>query len=161
MTPDRIPVVILCGGEGTRFREETQYRPKPLIEIGSEPVLLHIMRHYSDYGFRRFILCLGYRGIMIKEFFLNHELRLRDMRFELSTGAHSFLNSGPQLDWEIVFAETGDKTQTGARIARIARYVDTPCFMATYGDGVSDVDLEACSRSTWRTVRSGPSPRSR
>ncbi len=143
MNPSDVPVVILCGGEGTRFREETVNRPKPLIEIGGEPILLHIMRLYARFGFRRFVLCLGYRGLMIKEFFLSQELRLRDMRLDLGTGTRSFLGATPAQDWDITFAETGEKTQTGARIKAVRRYVDAPVFMATYGDGLSNVDLRA------------------
>lgn len=141
MTPSEIPVVILCGGEGTRFREETQSRPKPLIEIGPEPMLMHIMRLYSTHGFRRFILCLGYRGMMIKEFFLDREVRTSDLKLEMSTGARSFLGSGTDMDWEIVFAETGRQNQTGSRIKQIARYIQAPYFMATYGDGLANIDL--------------------
>lgn len=136
-----IPVVILCGGEGTRIREETAARPKPLIEVGPEPILLHIMKLYAAYGFRRFVLCLGYRGLMIKEYFLNREMRLRDMKLNLGTGEHSFLGKSNEIDWEIVFAETGAKTQTGARVKRCSSYIDTPTFMVTYGDGLANIDL--------------------
>jgi len=113
MSPDQVPVVILCGGEGTRFRKETQYRPKPLIEIGSEPILLHIMRSYASFGFRRFILCLGYRGFMVKEFFLTHSLRVQDLRLDLSTGTRTFLNPSFELDWEI--AESQDDAKLSRR----------------------------------------------
>lgn len=141
LSPSEVPVVILCGGEGTRFREETVNRPKPLIEIGGEPMLVHIMRLYARCGFRRFVLCLGYRGLMIKEYFLSQELRVRDLRLDLGTGSRSFLGPAPAQDWEITFADTGEKTQTGARIKAIERYVDAPVFMATYGDGLGDIDL--------------------
>jgi glucose-1-phosphate cytidylyltransferase len=141
MNPSDVPVVILCGGEGTRFREETANRPKPLIEIAGEPILLHIMRLYAEYGFRRFILCLGYRGLMIKEFFLSHELRMRDIELDLGSGSRSFLGPAPAQDWHVIFAETGEKTQTGARIRAIQKYIEGPVFMATYGDGLSDIDL--------------------
>ncbi|WP_238185234.1 sugar phosphate nucleotidyltransferase, partial [Methylobacterium trifolii] len=133
-----IPVVILCGGEGTRIREETGTKPKPLIEVGPEPILLHIMKLYAAHGFRRFVLCLGYRGVMIKEYFLNREMRLRDLKLDLGTGERSFLGRSDEMDWEIVFAETGAKTQTGGRIKRCASYIDQPTFMVTYGDGLAD-----------------------
>jgi glucose-1-phosphate cytidylyltransferase len=142
MNHSTIPVVILCGGEGTRLREETHDRPKPLIEIGPEPILVHIMQLYSSHGFRRFILCLGYRGMMIKQFFLDRELRTHDLRLEMSTGTRSFLKNQPEMDWEIVFAETGGNNQTGSRIKQIARYVETPTFMVTYGDGLANIDLQ-------------------
>lgn len=141
--PD-IPVVILCGGEGTRLREATEKMPKPLVEIGGEPILFHIMRIYARQGFNRFILCLGYRGVMIKEALLQYEMRRRDMFLNLATGTHHYLGDAPDtMDWRITFAETGEKTQTGGRVARIARYVDTEHFMLTYGDGLCDLDLHA------------------
>ena len=141
--PSDIPVVILCGGEGTRFGQATQDRPKPLLEIGGEPILVHIMRIYGDQGFRRFILCLGYRGQMIKEYFLQRDIRERDLRLDLARGTREFLNGEDRLDWDITFAETGAKAETGARVKRIAPYIDAPRFMLTYGDGVADVDLHA------------------
>jgi glucose-1-phosphate cytidylyltransferase len=145
MTEDRsdIPVVILCGGEGTRFGEATRDRPKPLLEIGSEPILVHIMRLYARQGFRRFILCLGYRGTMIKEYFLQRDIREQDLRIDLAAGTRTFLGGADRLDWDITFAETGPRTQTGARVRRVARYIDAPRFMLTYGDGVADIDLRA------------------
>lgn len=139
-----IPVVILCGGEGTRLREATERMPKPLVEIGGEPILFHIMRIYAQQGFRRFVLCLGYRGVMIKEALLQYEMRRRDMFLNLATGTHNYLGTPPDtLDWEITFAETGERTQTGGRVARIAPYIDTDDFMLTYGDGLCDLDLNA------------------
>jgi glucose-1-phosphate cytidylyltransferase len=139
--PADIPVVILCGGEGTRLREATERMPKPLVEIGSEPILLHIMRIYARQGFKNFILCLGYRGVMIKEAFLQYEMRRRDMLVDFAKGQHSFLGEEPDMDWRITMAETGASTQTGGRVARIAPYVKADRFMLTYGDGVSDIDL--------------------
>ena len=141
MHPSDVPVVILCGGEGTRLREETQARPKPLIDIGTEPILMHIMRLYSAHGFRRFILCLGYRGMMIKQFFLDRQIRIHDLKLDMSTGIRSFLGARTEVDWEVVFAETGGKNQTGSRIKQVSQYVDTLYFMATYGDGVANIDL--------------------
>ncbi|SDD53866.1 sugar phosphate nucleotidyltransferase [Ruegeria marina] len=138
-----IPVVILCGGEGTRFGQATQGLPKPLLEIGAEPILVHIMRLYAQQGFRRFILCLGYRGTMIKEYFLDRDIRESDLRLDLSAGKREYLGGADRLDWDITFAETGPKTQTGARVRRVKQYIDTPRFMLTYGDGVADIDLRA------------------
>lgn len=137
-----IPVVILCGGEGTRFGQATQDTPKPLLEIGEEPILVHIMRIYADQGFRKFILCLGYRGTMIKEYFLKRDVREQDLKLDLLRGSREFLGGTDRLDWEITFAETGLKTQTGARIKRAAKYIDAPRFMLTYGDGVANIDLD-------------------
>jgi glucose-1-phosphate cytidylyltransferase len=114
-------VVILCGGKGTRLREETEYRPKPLVDIGGRPILWHIMMGYASFGFDEFVLCLGYKGEMIKEYF----------------GADEF--SG----WKITFADTGEETNTGGRVKRVEPYVDGERFLCTYGDGVSDVDIRA------------------
>jgi glucose-1-phosphate cytidylyltransferase len=140
-----IPVVILCGGEGTRMREVTDRVPKPLVDIGGKPILLHIMEIYSRQGFTNFILCLGYKGIMIKEAFLDYEVRSRDMVLDFRKGERRFVGIGNSAheNWKITFAETGEKTQTGGRVARIAQYVTGDRFMLTYGDGLSDVDLHA------------------
>lgn len=143
--PGEIPVVILCGGEGTRLREMSERMPKPLVDIGGTPILLHIMRIYARQGFNRFILCLGYRGIMIKEAFLEYDLRRRDLVLDMSEGRRSYVGEedAADMDWRIVFAETGESAQTGSRIAQIAPYVNTDRFMVTYGDGVADIDLHA------------------
>ncbi len=142
--PERdIPVVILCGGEGTRFHEESQYRPKPLAEIGGWPILCHIMQIYARHGFKRFILCLGYKGGMIKDFFLKFETHLRDFSLRLDGSAPSFLDGRARHDWEVSFVDTGAKTMTGARIKRVAHLVRSPHFMVTYGDGLADIDLDA------------------
>jgi glucose-1-phosphate cytidylyltransferase len=137
-----IPVVILCGGQGTRLREETEYRPKPLVEIGGRPILWHIMKIYSHYGFRDFILCLGYRGNMIKEYFLNYEAMNNDFTICLGNkqqllyhGAHE------EQDFRVTLAETGAETGTGGRVKRIERYISGDTFMVTYGDGVGDIDI--------------------
>lgn len=136
-----MPVVILCGGEGTRFGQATRNMPKPLLEIGGEPILVHIMRIYARQGFKRFILCLGYRGSMIKDYFLQRDIRESDLRMDLAKGTQEFLGGADRLDWDITFAETGEKTQTGARLQRVSRYVDTGTFLLTYGDGLADIDL--------------------
>ena len=140
-----IPVVILCGGEGTRMREVTDRMPKPLVDIGGKPILLHIMDIYSRQGFTNFILCLGYKGIMIKEAFLDYEVRSRDMVLDFRHGERRFLGAEVPAykDWRITFAETGESTQTGGRVARVAPYITSERFMLTYGDGLSDIDLHA------------------
>jgi glucose-1-phosphate cytidylyltransferase len=139
-----IPVVILCGGEGTRFHEESQYRPKPLAEVGGRPILHHIMQIYARYGCRRFILCLGYKGGMIKQFFLSCETSLRDFTLRLGDSAPpQFLDNLSADDWEISFVDTGLKTMTGGRIKRIERLIETEHFMLTYGDGLANVDVGA------------------
>lgn len=139
-----VPVVILCGGRGTRLREETEYKPKPLVEVGGRPVLWHIIKGYSHFGFKTFILCLGYKGRAIKEYFLNYEYMNND--FSLNTRSKECRVLKPQNaaeDWTIIFADTGPETNTGGRIKRIEGHIPGDVFMATYGDGVSDLDLKA------------------
>ena len=135
-------VVILCGGMGTRLREETEYKPKPLVEIGGKPILWHIMKSYSHYGFKDFVLCLGYKGKMIKDYFLNYEITNSDFTLKLESNNIKFFNSYKEKDWIITFAETGKNAMTGARIKRIEKYIDSDLFMLTYGDGVADIDLQ-------------------
>ncbi len=135
-----IPVVILAGGLGTRLREETEFRPKPMVPIGGKPILWHIMKHYSYYGFKKFIICLGYKGEVIKDYFLNYQLQSSDFSINTETGRiieHQKKNE----NWDITLVDTGQDAQTGARIARIADYIDTETFMLTYGDGLSDINL--------------------
>jgi glucose-1-phosphate cytidylyltransferase len=138
------PVVILCGGQGTRIREVSERLPKGMVEIGGRPVLWHIMKLYSHYGYRRFILCLGYKGWEIKQFFLDYRSHLSDFTLSLAEGEHepAFRNGVADENWEITFAETGLEAGTGARLKRIKQYIDTPQFMMTYGDGVSDVAID-------------------
>ena len=137
-------VVILCGGLGTRMREETEFRPKALVEIGGRPVLWHLMRYYDHFGFRRFVLCLGYRGNMIKEYFLNYHWMNQDFRLQLGKGAPRLRSMVEHIeDWEIVFADTGIQTQTGGRLHRVQQYIDGDRFLANYSDGLADVDLDA------------------
>lgn len=138
------PVVILCGGQGTRIREVSERLPKGMVDIGGRPILWHIMKLYSHYGYRRFILCLGYKGWEIKQFFLDYRAHLADFTLSLSDGEHEprFVDGRGDEDWEITFAETGLDAGTGARLRRIRDYIDTPHFMMTYGDGVSAVDIE-------------------
>jgi glucose-1-phosphate cytidylyltransferase len=137
-------VVILCGGQGTRLREETEFRPKPLVEIGGRPVLWHIMKMYAHYGLSDFVLCLGYRGNMIKEHFLNYEAMNNDLTICLGSrqtveyhGAHA------EKDFRVTLADTGLHSMTGSRVKRIEKYIAGDTFMMTYGDGLSNVDLKA------------------
>ena len=137
-------VVILCGGQGTRLREETEFRPKPLVEVGGKPILLHIMKLYAHYGFADFVLCLGYRGNMIKQHFLNYEAMNND--FTVTLGPKPELHhhgSHGEDGFQITLADTGLDSMTGKRIKAVQKYVDGDTFMVTYGDGVSDVDVKA------------------
>ena len=135
-------VVILCGGMGTRLREETEFRPKPLVEIGGKPILWHIMKTYAHYGFKEFVLCLGYKGNLIKEYFLNYRAMQSDFTLRLdSSQSPTFHQLNDPLDWSITFAETGAEAQTGARVKRIEKYIPGDRFFLTYGDGVADIDL--------------------
>lgn len=137
-----LPVVILCGGQGTRLREETEYKPKPMVEIGEQPILWHIMKIYGQYGFRRFILCLGYKGWVIKQYFLRYHEMLRDFTVTMDgSRGPVFLNNAGDEDWEVTCAETGAETATGGRLRRVAKYIDTPTFLFTYGDAVGTVDV--------------------
>ena len=120
MTPHEIPVFVLCGGLGTRFREQTEFRPKPMIEIGGRPILWHIMRSYAHHGFRRFVLCLGYRAEMIKEYFLHYTSMNSDFTVDLATSAVTTHSIDHHDDWTVTLADTGESTMTGARVARAA-----------------------------------------
>lgn len=135
-------VVILCGGKGTRLREETETKPKPLLKIGNYPILWHIMKHYSHYGFNDFILCLGYKGELIKEYFLNYKNRW-DIQFNLKEGIKSIIQDEDSVEnWNITFADTGLETNTGGRIKKIEKYINEKYFLLTYGDGLSNVNLK-------------------
>ncbi len=136
-------VVILAGGKGTRISEESVLRPKPMVKIGDKPILWHIMKSYSDYGFNEFIVCCGYKGQMIKEYFLKYLVNSTDVQFKLDTNEVNVL-SDYKLDWKVTLANTGLRTLTAGRILRIRDYIgDDEEFMLTYGDGVSDVDINA------------------
>jgi glucose-1-phosphate cytidylyltransferase len=135
-------VVILCGGLGTRLREETEFRPKPLLEIGGRPILWHIMKTYAHRGFREFVLCLGYRGNMIKEYFLNYEAMNND--FTICLGHESRIRHNglhTEQGFEVTLADTGLNTMTGGRLQRVRKYINNETFMLTYGDGVADIDV--------------------
>jgi len=136
-------VVILCGGVGTRMREETEFRPKPLVDVGGRPILWHIMKLYAHHGFREFILCLGYKGSMIKEYFLNYEAMNSDFTICLGNKAEiQFNDNHEEQDFHVTLAETGSDTLTGGRVKRVQRYLQNEeRFMVTYGDGVSDVNI--------------------
>ncbi|MFP3939172.1 MAG: glucose-1-phosphate cytidylyltransferase [Acidobacteriota bacterium] len=139
---EEIPVVILCGGQGTRLREETEYRPKPMVEIGDRPILWHIMKIYGAYGVRRFILCLGYKGWEIKQYFLRYREFEQDFTVTMDGSRPvEFHNDAGHEPWRVTCAETGDETGTGARLWRVQKYIDTPTFFFTYGDAVGDIDV--------------------
>jgi glucose-1-phosphate cytidylyltransferase len=144
LDPAEIPVVILCGGMGTRLREANERLPKPLVEIGEQPIVWHVMKTYHHHGFRRFTLCLGYKSWLIKEFFLRYREHMSDLRVELRHGhTPEFLDSRGDEEWEITLAETGLKTATGGRLWRVRDYIDADTFMFTYADGVGKVDISA------------------
>lgn len=135
------PVVIFAGGLGTRLREETEFRPKPMVPIGGRPILWHIMKIYAHYGFYRFIICLGYKGETIKNYFLNHRLEDVDFTIDIKSGDVTEHQLNDE-DWEVTLVDTGQDTMTGARLARVARYIDTERFMLTYGDGLANINMD-------------------
>lgn len=135
-------VVILCGGKGTRLSEETTNKPKPMVRIGTMPILWHIMSSYSYYGYKKFILALGYQGASVKEYFYNLRIARSDFTLKLNPRAQpQFLGQVAGQDWEVTFVDTGEHTQKGGRIKRIERHIGSDEFLLTYGDGVSDVDI--------------------
>jgi len=138
-----VPVFVLCGGLGTRLREETELRPKPMVPIGGRPILWHIMQAYAHHGFRRFILCLGYKGEVIKSYFLNYASMNSDFTVELKTNTTVVHSIDHDQDWQVTLADTGELTMTGARVARAAqRYLgNAPRFAVTYGDGLTNANL--------------------
>lgn len=133
--------VILAGGLGTRISEETSTRPKPMIEIGGKPILWHILKTYSHHGINDFIICCGYKGYVIKEYFANYFLHMSDVTFDMSKNSMEVLQHNAE-PWKVTLVDTGDETMTGGRIKRIAEYVkDEEAFCMTYGDGVGDIDI--------------------
>ena len=137
--------VILAGGLGTRLAEETSVRPKPMVEIGGRPILWHIMKTYSRHGVNDFIICLGYKGYVVKEYFANYFLHMSDVTFDFRTNER--IDHQRRADpWRVTLVDTGDASMTGGRIRRIADYVGDEDFHMTYGDGVSDIDIGALTR---------------
>lgn len=136
-------VVILAGGLGTRISEESALRPKPMIEIGGKPILWHIMKIYSHYGFHEFVICLGYKGYMIKEYFADYYLHTSDVTFDFTQGNSMTVHNNVSEPWKVTLVDTGLNAQTGCRIKRVQKYIGDEPFMLTYGDGVSDIDLHA------------------
>jgi len=134
--------VILAGGLGTRIAEESDSKPKPMVEVGGKPLLWHIMKSYSHHGVKDFVICLGYKGYIIKEFFFNYYRHMSDMTIDLKTGEHEILDSQAE-DWKITLVDTGSETMTGGRLKRVANYLDNETFCMTYGDGLSNINISA------------------
>ena len=139
--------IILCGGLGTRMREETEYRPKPMVDIGGRPILWHILKYYASFDVRDFVLCLGYKGQMIKDYFLNYEAMNADFTMSLGRlSAISYHAPHEEQDFRVTLSDTGASTMTGGRVARVRKYVGNERFLVTYGDGLTDLDLAAALR---------------
>jgi glucose-1-phosphate cytidylyltransferase len=134
-------VVILAGGFGTRISEESHLKPKPMIEIGGQPILWHIMKIYSHYGFNDFIICLGYRGFYIKEYFAHYFLHESDITFDFRSSNQQIIHSHKAEPWRVTLIDTGLNTATGGRVKRIQSYIGNETFLLTYGDGVSDINI--------------------
>jgi glucose-1-phosphate cytidylyltransferase len=133
-------VVILAGGLGTRLSEETARKPKPMVEIDERPILWHIMKIYSHFGFDDFVICLGYKGYIIKEYFSNYFLHMSDVTFDMCTNSMEIHQNAAE-PWRVTLVDTGQETQTGGRLRRVRDYLGDETFMFTYGDGVADVDI--------------------
>ena len=134
--------VILAGGYGTRLSEETSVRPKPMVEIGAKPILWHIMKIFSAYGIHEFIICCGYKGYMIKQYFSQYFLQVSDITFDMKENKMNVHTNGAD-PWKVTLVDTGEKTMTGGRLKRVKDYIDNETFCFTYGDGLSDVDIKA------------------
>ena len=148
-------VVILAGGLGTRISEESHLKPKPMITIGEQPILWHIMKYYSGFGFQDFVICCGYKGHIIKEYFADYYLHRSDVTFDFSDDNRMTVHNNVAEPWRVTLVDTGLNTQTGGRIKRVQKYIGDEPFMLTYGDGVSDVDLNALlsqHRASGKTV---------
>ena len=135
--------VILAGGLGTRLSEETESRPKPMVEIGGKPILWHIMKIYSAHGINDFVICLGYRGYIIKEYFANYFLHMSDVTIDLGKSSSMEIHRATAEPWRITLVDTGENTQVGGRVKRILPYIDDDLFLLTYGDGIGDIDIKA------------------
>ncbi len=146
-------VVILAGGKGARFSEETHIKPKPLIEIGGRPILWHIMKIYSAHGFNEFVICLGYKGYLIKEYFANYFLHQSDLTIDLKTNVLRYYNQKSE-PWIITLIDTGEETLTGGRVKRAKPYIGDEPFLLTYGDGVGDIDVTALVQSHQQSGKS-------
>lgn len=137
-------VVILAGGFGTRISEESHLRPKPMIEVGGMPIMWHIMKLYSHYGYHDFVICAGYKQYVIKEYFSNYFLHKSDITYDFTTGNHDMIiHNNTAEPWKVTVVDTGLETMTGGRVKRVRRYLEEEPFMVTYGDGVSNVDIGA------------------
>lgn len=135
-------VVLLAGGLGTRLSEETELKPKPMVEIGGKPILWHIMKMYSHHGFNDFIVCCGYKGFLIKEYFYHYYMHVSDVTIDMEKNTIDYHSSKAE-PWKITLVDTGLSSMTGGRLARVRKYINNETFMLTYGDGVSDVDIRA------------------
>ncbi|MFH0754647.1 MAG: glucose-1-phosphate cytidylyltransferase [Candidatus Omnitrophota bacterium] len=136
-------VVLFCGGKGTRLREETEFKPKPMVEVGGRPILWHIMKSYAAYGFNEFILCLGYKQEYIRQYFLNYEYMNNDFTIHLNSKEKNLHHSRHNEDWTVTLVDTGMDTPKGGRLKMVEPYIEGDTFMLTYGDGVSDVNIDA------------------
>jgi len=144
MIDKRSPVIILCGGKGTRIADLAEHIPKPMVLIGGKPILWHIMKIYATYGFKNFILTLGHKGWAIKDYFLNYQFKNADLRIDFDNREKtiSVISEEEPIDWQVTLAETGEDTLTGKRVALCEKYVDTDHFMVTYGDGVGNIRID-------------------
>jgi glucose-1-phosphate cytidylyltransferase len=139
-----VRAAILAGGMGTRLREETEYRPKPMVEVGGRPILWHIMKNLAQQGLNDFVICLGYKGDQIRDFFLNYESRINDVTIQLGENGTSLIHGRSlEEDWRITLADTGLDTMTGGRLHAIQQYIEDETFLCTYGDGLADINLGA------------------
>ncbi len=154
----KLPVVILCGGRGTRLKEETEWRPKPMVSIGERPILWHIMKIYASHGFTNFILCLGYKGDIIRDYFLNYDLKNSDIKVDLGSKRVTKLSDGHEANnWSVTLVDTGQKSMTGGRLKIASKYINSDTFCFTYGDGVANIDIDSLvqfhsEKGKWATV---------
>jgi glucose-1-phosphate cytidylyltransferase len=151
-----VKAVLLAGGLGTRLREETEFRPKPMVEVGGRPILWHIMKNLSQFGVREFVVATGYKSDIIKEFFLNYEAHTNDFTVSLGDkNSLQFHGSHEEAGWSVTVAFTGEETNTGGRVRRVTRYLDEEAFLVTYGDGLADIDINALRRCHEESGRLG------